>query len=381
MPAFAGSSWYFLRYMDSQNTEEFVGQKAQEYWQNVDLYIGGTEHAVGHLLYSRFWHKFFKDNNWVSTEEPFKKLVNQGMIQGRSLLTKADSIQGVPAGVHIPIMLCSPGDKIYEDKLLQLIKTDNRFENVNPETDVNWETSDRKRFISLHPEVEKMSKSKFNVVNPDDMISQYGADTFRMFEMFLGPIEAHKPWDINGIEGVSKFIRKVWRLYNIDENGQAHFAETASKEELKILHKTIKKAEEDIERFSFNTVVSGLMIAVNEWSKLKEISRDTLEILPILMSPFAPFISEVLWSKMGKSGSVTDATFPTYDERYLKEDTVNYPVSFNGKVRFQLEIDSTFDKKQVEEYVMVQERTHRYLQDKAPKKIIVVPGRIVNIVV
>ncbi|MCO5249433.1 MAG: leucine--tRNA ligase [Chitinophagales bacterium] len=380
MPAFAGSSWYFLRYMDPHNEQAFVGQDAQAYWQNVDLYIGGTEHAVGHLLYSRFWHKFFKDNAWVSTEEPFKKLVNQGMIQGRSLMTKADSINGVPEGVRVPIMLCSPGDKLYEDKLAQLIQSDNRFANVDLEKDVNWENTEGKRYITLHAEVEKMSKSKFNVVNPDDMIGEYGADTFRMFEMFLGPIEAHKPWDINGIEGVSKFVRKVWRLYNIDENGQANFNEEASKEELKVLHKAIKKAEEDIERFSFNTVVSGLMIAVNEWTKMKKLGRATLETLPILMSPFAPFVSEVLWSKMGKEGSVINAAFPSYDEQYLKEDTVNYPVSFNGKVRFQLEVDASFDKKQVEEFVLVQERTQHYIQNQNPKKIIVVLGKIVNIV-
>jgi len=381
MPAFAGSSWYFLRYMDPQNQEAFVGQEAQEYWQDVDLYIGGTEHAVGHLLYSRFWHKFFKDNNWVCTEEPFKKLVNQGMIQGRSLLTKEGAIKGMPAGVHVPLAYTGQGDKIYKPQLEALAKEDNRFANIDFETGVNWEDADGKPFLSLQFEVEKMSKSKFNVVNPDDMIAQYGADTFRMFEMFLGPIEAHKPWDTNGIEGVSKFVRKVWRLYGFNEAGTPAINEKgASKEELKVLHKAIKKVTEDIERFSFNTVVSALMIAVNDLGKLTPLSRETLETIPVLMAPLSPFVSEALWTRMGKEGSVVDAVFPLFDEKNLVEDVVLYPVSINGKVRSKLELSAALSPAEVEAAVLADEGVQKWLDGKAPKKVIVVPGRIVNIV-
>jgi leucyl-tRNA synthetase len=379
MPAFAGSSWYFLRYMDPKNENEFVSKEAQEYWQDVDLYIGGTEHAVGHLLYSRFWHKFFKDNGWISTEEPFKKLVNQGMIQGRSLLTKDKSIEGVPAGLHVPLSLTGPGDKIYKEKLIELISKDSRFSNIDIEKDVKWE-DENQSFISLQFEVEKMSKSKYNVVNPDDMINQFGADTFRMFEMFLGPIEAHKPWDTNGIEGVSKFVRKVWRLYGFDENGKLSVKEEATKEELKILHKAIKKVTDDIERFSFNTAVSALMIAVNDFGKLTPLSRTTLETLPVLMAPLAPFISESLWTRMGKEGTVFDAEFPLFDAKNIAEASVLYPVSINGKVRTKLEIDASLSPKEVEELVMAEETVKKWLEGKTPKKVIVVPGRIVNIV-
>jgi leucyl-tRNA synthetase len=379
MPAFAGSSWYFLRYMDPKNENEFVSKEAQEYWQDVDLYIGGTEHAVGHLLYSRFWHKFFKDNHWVSTEEPFKKLVNQGMIQGRSLLTKENTIEGIPAGMHVPLSLTGPGDKIYKEKLIELISKDSRFSNIDIEKDVKWE-DESQSFISLQFEVEKMSKSKYNVVNPDDMINQFGADTFRMFEMFLGPIEAHKPWDTNGIEGVSKFVRKVWRLYGFDENGKLSVKEEATKDELKILHKAIKKVTDDIERFSFNTAVSALMIAVNDFGKLTPLSRTTLETLPVLMAPLAPFISEALWTRMGKEGTVFDAEFPLFDAKNIAEDSVLYPVSINGKVRAKLEIDASLSPKEVEEIVMAEETVKKWLEGKTPKKVIVVPGRIVNIV-
>ncbi|HUH72813.1 MAG TPA: leucine--tRNA ligase [Chitinophagales bacterium] len=380
MPAFAGSSWYFLRYMDPKNENEFVSQEAQEYWQDVDLYIGGTEHAVGHLLYSRFWHKFFKDNNWVSTEEPFKKLVNQGMIQGRSLLTKADSIKGMPAGMHIPLSLTGPGDKIYKEKLIELTKADNRFAHIQPDTDVNWEDIDGKPFISLQFEVEKMSKSKFNVVNPDDMIDQFGADTFRMFEMFLGPIEAHKPWDTNGIEGVSKFVRKIWRLYGFDEAGQATFKDEASKDELKVLHRAIKKVTDDIERFSFNTAVSAMMIAVNDLGKLTPLSKTTLETIPVLIAPLAPFIAEALWTRMGNEESVFDAQFPMFDSKNLVEESILYPISINGKVRAKLEIAASLSPKETEEVVLNDEGVQKWLDGKAPKKVIVVPGRIVNIV-
>jgi leucyl-tRNA synthetase len=383
MPAFAGSSWYFLRYMDPNNDEAFVGQEAQAYWQDVDLYVGGTEHAVGHLLYSRFWHKFFKDNNWVSTEEPFKKLLNQGMIGGRSLLTQDGQIVNIPGGLHVPINYASKTDRLYRENFSFLIKTDNRFEKVNLDTDVNWEIDEEgKEFIPLKPEFEKMSKSKHNVVNPDDMIALHGADCFRMFEMFLGPVEAHKPWDTNGIDGVGKFLRRLWRIYNFNEAGQPKVAEgNAEAEELKILHKTIKKVKEDIERFSFNTVVSAFMICVNELSKLPALHRETLETLPVLLSPFAPFTAEVLWEKMGGSGSVVDAQFPDFNEDYLVENTVLYPVSINGKVRSKIEIAATTDAAGVEAIILQDEAVIKYLDGRVPKKVIVVPGRIVNVVI
>lgn len=382
MPAFAGSSWYFLRYMDAKNDDEFVSFDIQNYWQDVDLYIGGTEHAVGHLLYSRFWNKFFYDRGWVSVQEPFKKLVNQGMIQGRSLQTIEGTISGFPAGVNIPLQYTSLGDKIYKEKFIELQKKDNRFETINPEKDILWKEDDKgEKYINLKPEVEKMSKSKFNVVNPDEIIAIYGADTFRMFEMFLGPIEAHKPWDTNGISGVSNFIRKFWKLYNIDENGNARYSESSSLEELKILHKTIKKVKEDIERFSFNTVVSGLMIATNELSKLNSLSKNTLENLAILISPLAPFISEVLWDKLGNTGSIVkDASMPNYDEKYLVENTFCYPIQINGKLRMNIEFSTDLSKEEIEKLVVLDEKVAKYLDNKPVKKIIVVTNKIINIV-
>ena len=381
MPGYAGSSWYFLRYMDPHNQKEFASHEALSYWQDVDLYIGGTEHAVGHLLYSRFWNKFLKDLGYVEKEEPFKKLINQGMIQGRSLLTKPGTIQGMPGGIHVPLTFAGPGDKIYKEQFAELQKHDNRFEHIDLEHDVMWEDANNHPFISLQYEVEKMSKSKFNVVNPDDMIGQYGADVFRMFEMFLGPIEAHKPWDTSGIEGVNKFIRKVWRLYKFDEQGNPNYETSSSKEELKILHTAIKKVTEDIERFSFNTVVSGLMIAINDLSKLEKISIETLKTLPILLAPLAPFIAEVLWTRMGEKSSVCDADFPAFQEEYLVEDKILYPVSINGKVRAKIELDASMSKSEIEEYVASSDILQKWLEGKTAKKIIVVPGRIVNLVI
>ncbi len=381
MPGYAGSSWYFLRYMDPSNDKEFVSQDAQSYWKDVDLYIGGTEHAVGHLLYSRFWHKFLRDLGHVETEEPFKRLVNQGMIQGRSLLIKDRTINGMPGGVHVPLSYAGPGDKIFKDKFIELQKSDNRFEHIDAEKDVQWEDVSGHPFISLKFEIEKMSKSKFNVVNPDDMIAQYGADVFRMFEMFLGPIETHKPWDTSGIEGVSKFIRKVWRLYQIKENGEVTFGETASKEEQKIIHTAIKKVTEDIERLSFNTAVSALMIAANDLGRLTSLSRETLESLAVLMSPLAPFISEALWTRLGYEGSIFDAQYPIHNPKYLTEDSVLYPVSFNGKVRLKIEVSADLGKEDLEKLVLSREDVQKWLDGKSPKKVIVVPGRIVNVVV
>lgn len=384
MPAYAGSSWYFLRYMDTHNEKEFVNFDIQNYWQDVDLYIGGTEHAVGHLLYSRFWHKFFKDRGWISTEEPFRKLVNQGMILGRSLQTTAGLIKNIPAGVNIPLHYTSLGDKIYKYRFEAMIIADNRFEEVDIEKDIQWlKDENGNEYIHLKPEVEKMSKSKFNVINPDDIIEHQGADCFRMFEMFLGPIEAHKPWDTHGISGVSAFLRKFWKLYNVDEGGNATYATgEATASELKILHKAIKKINDDIERFSFNTVVSNLMITTNELSKIGEIHRDTLEKLAILISPLAPFISEYLWYALGNKGSIVrDATFPIHNDKYLEEDSINYPIQINGKLRTNIAFDSNLSSAQIQELIVQDERVIKYLEDKSIKKIIVIPNKIINIVI
>lgn len=382
MPGYAGSSWYFLRYMDPQNEQSFVGKEAQEYWQNVDLYVGGAEHAIGHLLYSRFWHKFFKDMGWVSTEEPFKKMVNQGMIQGRSLLTKEGQIKGLAGGLHIPLALTSLGDKIYKEKFIQLISEDNRFENVDVERDVSWETDkEGKHFLSLEPQVEKMSKRYLNVVNPDDMVEQYGADTFRMYEMFLGPIDTAKPWDTNGISGVANFIRKFWRLF-YDDMGKAKYTDAdAGEEESRILHKTIKKVREDLERFGFNTCVSNMMIGVNELAKLKSVSKSTLLEFVKLIAPFAPHTAEVLWSNLGHSTSVVDAAYPDYDPKFLIESSFNYPVQINGKLRANIELPLDMPEAEIRALVLSDERVQKFTEGKEPKKFIVVNGRIINVVV
>jgi leucyl-tRNA synthetase len=383
MPAYAGSSWYFLRYMDAHNDKEFVNFDTQHYWQDVDLYIGGTEHAVGHLLYSRFWHKFFKDRGWVSTEEPFRKLVNQGMILGRSLQTTEGLIRNIPAGVNIPLQYTSLGDKIYKYRFEALIKADNRFEEVDIEKDIHWlQDENGNAYISLKPEVEKMSKSKFNVINPDDIIAHQGADCFRLFEMFLGPIEAHKPWDTHGISGVSAFLRKFWKLFNIDESGISQFTEGEKPaSELKILHKVIKKVNDDIERFSFNTVVSNLMIATNEFSKLGILHKNTLESLAILISPLAPFISEYLWHTLGNDGCIVkDAVYPTHDDKYLQESSINYPIQINGKLRANITYDAGLSPAQIQELVVKDENITKYFEGKSIKKIIVIPGKIINIV-
>lgn len=383
MPAFAGSSWYFLRYMDAQNDNEFVSRAAQQYWQDVDLYIGGTEHAVGHLLYSRFWHKFFYDKGLVSTEEPFKKLVNQGMIQGRSLLTKENQIKGISGGLNVPINLADNKDRLFKDKLVYLSKNDNRFENIDVEKDVNWEENENGQFILLQNEVEKMSKSKYNVVNPDDIINEFGADCFRMFEMFLGPIEQHKPWDTQGIGGVSRFIGKLWRLFNFDENGNAHFSTTKGDDEAyKILHKTIKKVTEDIERFSFNTAVSAFMICVNDLSKFKLQDKNILSDLVLLMAPFGPFTTEFLWEKLGNDVCILkQGNWPIFNESFLVENLINYPISFNGKVRAKLDLDAALSENEIEKIVLENENVIKILDGKAPKKVIVVKGRIVNVVI
>ncbi|HQV78056.1 MAG TPA: leucine--tRNA ligase [Chitinophagales bacterium] len=380
MPGYAGSSWYFLRYMDPQNENEMVSKQAQEYWQNVDFYVGGSEHAVGHLLYARFWHKFLKDIGKVSTEEPFQKMVNQGMIGGRSLLTKKGQIKNVEIALHIPVMVAQ-NDKLFKDKFQELKQTDNRFENINID-DVFWENDkDGNEYISLDVQLEKMSKRYLNVVNPDDMVAQYGADTFRMYEMFLGPIDTAKPWDTNGISGVSNFIRKFWRLFYDDLGNAKNLNQEATSDELKILHKTIKRIQEDIERLAFNTCVSTFMIAVNDLSKLKSVSVSTLLDLIKLMAPFAPHTCEVLWSNLGQEISIVNAAFPNYDEQYLVESSFNYPIQINGKHRANIEIALDMSNDDIKTIVLADEKVQKFLEGNEPKKFIVVQGRIINVVV
>ena len=381
MPGYAGSSWYFLRYMDPENPTELVSKEAQEYWQNVDFYVGGSEHAVGHLLYSRFWHKFLKDIGKVSTEEPFKKMVNQGMIGGRSLLTQTNQIKNVEIPLHIPVMLAQ-NDKLTKEKFLILKKDDNRFENIEID-DVNWETDkDGNEFISLDIQLEKMSKRYLNVVNPDDMVSQYGADTFRMYEMFLGPIDTAKPWDTNGISGVANFIRKFWRLFYDDLGNTKNIDAEPTQDELKILHKTIKKVNQDIENLSFNTCVSTFMIGVNELAKQKTISKSTLTEFVKLIAPFAPHTAEILWTETLKNdSSVVDADFPTHDEQYLVESTFTYPIQINGKHRTNIELPIDMENDEIQNIVLADETVQKFTENKEPKKFIVVKGRIVNVVV
>lgn len=380
MPGYAGSSWYFLRYMNPENPTELVSKEAQEYWKNVDFYVGGSEHAVGHLLYSRFWHKFLKDIGKVSSEEPFQKMINQGMIGGRSLLTKIGQIKGVEIALHIPVMLAQ-NDRLFKNKFEELKASDNRFENISID-DVSWENDkEGNEFISLDVQLEKMSKRYLNVVNPDDMVAQYGADTFRMYEMFLGPIDTAKPWDTNGISGVSNFIRKFWRLFYDDLGMAKNINVDATQDELKILHKCIKKINEDIERLAFNTCVSTFMIAVNDLSKLKTISKSTLVELIKLIAPFAPHTAEVLWTSFGNETSIVEAEFPTHDEKYLIESTFNYPIQINGKHRANIEIALDLPQDKIQEIVLADERVQKFTEGKAPKKFIVVSGRIINVVV
>ena len=380
MPGYAGSSWYFLRYMDPENPTEIVSKAAQEYWQNVDFYVGGAEHAVGHLLYSRFWHKFLKDIGKVSTEEPFQKMVNQGMIGGRSVLTKAGQIKNVDIALHIPVMLAQ-NDRLYKDNFISLKNEDNRFENIAID-DVLWENDkDGNEFISLDVQLEKMSKRYLNVVNPDDMVAQYGADTFRMYEMFLGPIDTAKPWDTNGISGVSNFLRKFWRLFYDDLGNAKNINVDATQEELKIIHKTIKKVTEDIERLAFNTCVSTFMIAVNDLSKLKTVSKSTLLDLIKLIAPFAPHTAEVLWNNLGNTTSIVTVEFPKHEEKYLVESTFNYPIQINGKHRANIEIALDTPNEEVEKIVLADDRVQKFTENNTPKKFIVVKGRIINVVV
>ncbi|MEN9443105.1 MAG: hypothetical protein RLZ33_3182, partial [Bacteroidota bacterium] len=448
MPGWAGSSWYFLRYMDPKNEAEFVSKEKADYWKQVDLYIGGSEHATGHLLYARFWTKFLFDQGYISFDEPFAKMINQGMILGRSSFVyrmgKSHGLRGEDSRPllsfnQLPDLFVSKSiydalygynaDKDYneiaekyrskiqeisvEQNQILKAKYPDHYVNVcydeflfERHIDIKYVENDKLdiQAASKDPlfnfldgalffkeedgsyicgnEVEKMSKSKYNVQTPDELVEKFGADTLRMYEMFLGPLEQSKPWDTKGINGVHNFLRKLWRLFNIDENGQAHLsAEPAGKDSLKTLHRTIKKMTDDLDRFSFNTGVSNFMICVNELTDQKCSNKQILEEVLIMLSPYAPHICEELWVKLGnEAGTINFANFPKFDESHLVEANIAYPVSFNGKMRLKIELPTAFTPKEVEEAVLANADAQKYLEGKAPKKVIVVPGKIVNIV-
>jgi len=382
MPGWAGSSWYFLRYMDPSNDSEFVAKDKVEYWKNVDLYIGGSEHATGHLLYSRFWTKFLSDMGYVPFDEPFQKMINQGMILGRSSFAYRikDTDKYVTASkrkeydvtpIHVDISF------VENDKLDMQAFKNWRSENANAEFILEQDGT-----YTCGHEVEKMSKSKFNIQTPDDLVEKYGADTLRMYEMFLGPLEQSKPWDTQGISGVHNFLKKLWRLFQLNGQGDINVIDSEpTNESLKTLHKLIKKITEDLNRFSFNTGVSAFMIAVNELSDQKCNNKSILSDLIILLSPYAPHISEELWMKSGNAaGSLSVAPFPLFEESHLIEANHSYPVSFNGKMRFLLELPTAMTLKEVEVAVLANEQSQKYLEGKSPKKVIVIPKKIVNVV-
>ena len=391
MPGWAGSSWYWLEYMmekDARGT--FPTKPVVDYWQNVDLYVGGSEHATGHLLYSRFWNKFLKDRGFAPTEEPFKKLINQGMILGMSAFAyrlegtntfvsknqiKGQSVQPIHVDVSL---LKDTSDELDIEKFKAWRKEFANAEFIFEGHDSPFEGGKGDVFLTGR-EVEKMSKSKYNVVNPDDICEQYGADTLRLYEMFLGPLEQAKPWNTAGISGVYNFLRKLWRLY-FNDNGWQVTDEAPTPEMLKALHKTIKKVNEDIENFSFNTSVSQFMICVNELSSLKCHHRDVLAPLSVLVAPFAPHIAEELWKRLGNTESVTYAPYPVHEDKYLQEDSKEYPVSFNGKVRFKRAFATTMTPAEIEQAILADPQTAEQLQGNIPKKVIVVPNRIINIV-
>lgn len=446
MPGWAGSSWYWMRYMDAQNENEFASAEALKYWENVDLYIGGSEHATGHLLYSRFWNKFLKDKGFAPTEEPFKKLINQGMILGMSAFVykytiETDILITSNEGGKISLAFKKnfivsksnvrkfefggflPNEKLFlkaSEIIINQVRSEyenvkdvsvsagnefvtplhvdvsliNNSDELNVEAFKNWRSEFKNLFFIgesgeiilgkndiyiVGREVEKMSKSKYNVVNPDDICNDYGADTLRLYEMFLGPLEQAKPWNTAGITGVYGFLKKLWRLY-FDDNGLIVTNDEPTAEMYKSLHKTIKKVTEDIENFSFNTSVSQFMICLNELSQLKCNHRKILEPLAILVSPYAPHIAEELWSQLGHEGSISTVAFPIFEEKYLVESEKEYPVSFNGKMRFTIKLPLDLTKDQIQEIVMADERTIAQLAGNTPKNIIIVPGKIINIV-
>ena len=419
MPGWAGSSWYWMRYMDAHNNAEFASADALKYWENVDLYIGGSEHATGHLLYSRFWNKFLKDKGFAPTEEPFKKLINQGMILGMSAFVYKVSWSTYSANdgdsIKLPAIFASNFIKDKKDvlkiELEKIVKelfpnkewvdvlaietsprhVDVSLVNSSEELDIEKFKNSREEykkaiFITeengkyiVGREVEKMSKSKYNVVNPDDICNDYGADTLRLYEMFLGPLEQAKPWNTAGITGVSGFLKKLWRLY-FDDNGLIVTNEEPTADMYKSLHKTIKKVTEDIENFSFNTSVSQFMICVNELASMKCHHRAILEPLAVLISPYAPHIAEELWEQLGHQGSVSTVPFPVCEEKYLVESEKEYPVSFNGKMRFTIKLPLDLTVAQIQEIVMADERTIKQLEGRTPNKVIIVPGKVINLV-
>ena len=399
MPGWAGSSWYFLRYMDPKNESKLADPDKLKYWNQVDLYVGGAEHAVGHLLYSRFWTKFLYDLDIISFQEPYKKLLNQGMIGGaiESLCLKKDRKEGRPVFIcssqidksHIVKIPChiefvsdygSKNAYLSPNQIAEFIRWRPEYKNALFEiNNQQYTVSDliKNPSLKIHTLTEhgKMSKRYFNTIDPEKICDLYGADTLRCYEMFLGPIEEHKPWNVNGISGVFSFLKKSWALFH-----QAKQAEQ-TKEELKTLHKTIKKVTEDIENHSFNTVISTFMIAVNEWNKLPQISLKTMEYFAVLLSPFAPHISEEFWKKLGNESTVSLAPWPSFDESFLEESSYEYPISFNGKMRFKLPLPLSLTQLEVEKEVLKNEKTQQHLAEKNVKRVIVVPGKIVNIVV
>lgn len=387
MPGYAGSSWYFLRYMDPHNETEFASRQATDYWNQVDLYVGGTEHAVGHLLYSRMWTKALYDLGYIGFEEPFKKLLNQGMIQGNSRFVYR--INGTNTFVSKGLL---DKDETYNCQVTDKLHVDvNMVDGYELDTHAfrKWRNGEyaAAEFILedgkylCGSEVEKMSKSKFNTVNPDDLVAKYGADTFRMYEMFLGPVEISKPWDTKGIEGVHRFIKKLWRLFYDDVKGFVVTNDSPTAAELKTLHKTIKKIEDDTDRFSFNTVVSAFMIAVNELSDLKCHKRSILEPMLILLTPYGPHISEELWHALGNTGSILDATFPVFNAAHVTESTKEYPVSINGKVRTNMNLPLDAEPAQVQQAVLANEVVQKWMEGKEMKKFIFVKGKMINVVV
>ena len=378
MPGFAGSSAYYLRYMDPHNDKALVSREADEYWRNVDLYVGGIEHATGHLMYSRFWNMFLYDLGYVCEEEPFKKLVNQGMIQGRSNFVYR--VVGTNKFVSLGLRDQYETQEIHVD--VNIVKNDlldlDAFRAWRPEfRDAEFILEEGKYVCGWA--IEKMSKSMYNVVNPDYIVETYGADTLRMYEMFLGPLEQSKPWDTNGIDGVHKFLRRFWRLF-YDRDGRFCVTdEKATEKELRTLHKTIRKVTEDIENFSFNTSVAAFMICLNELGECPK--REILEPLTVLIAPFAPHIAEELWEALGKSGSVCDAQYPVYDEKYLVQSSFEYPVSINGKLRFKKEYATSMTSAEIQADVVTAPEAQKWIEGKTPKKVIVVPGKIINIVI
>jgi len=379
MPGFAGSSAYYLRYMDPHNNKALVGKEADEYWQNVDLYVGGTEHATGHLIYSRFWNKFLFDYGYSCKEEPYEKLVNQGMIQGRSNFVyriNSDDHSKAPVFVSFGLKDKYETTPIHVD--VNIVHADvldiDAFKAWRPEYEnAEFILEDGKYICGWA--VEKMSKSMFNVVNPDVIVEQYGADTLRLYEMFLGPVETSKPWDTNGIDGCFRFLKKFWKLYQQDLNDNE-----PSKESVKSVHKLIKKVSNDIEQFSYNTAISAFMICVNELGQQKCNNRGLLRNLVILIAPFAPHIAEELWQHLGEKDSVCNAQWPTWNEAYLTENEVQLTISFNGKARFQMTFPIDASKEDVETAALNDERSKKYIDGKTIVKVIVVPKKIVNIV-